>query len=110
MPYTAEQVNKIEAALRNKGGLDEAEVQRIVGLIRPKAKVQKVEVPLTLAEADARDRLLADDTRSEDYKSRLWSSYHQKANAAGRRNGLALVNEIEEIKNDPNVRGLARFC
>ena len=109
MSYTAEQVTKIEAALRKKG-VDEAEVQKIVGLIRPKAKVQKVEVILTAEEQAILRQRQEDDAKAEDYKSRLWSSYHRKANAAGRRNPLALVNEIEEIKADPNVRGLARFC
>lgn len=107
MSYTAEQVTKIEIALRKKG-VDEANIQKIVGLIKPKPEPEPE--PLTAEEAAILRQHKEDDARSPEYKQRLVSAYHRRANSAGRNNPMALLAEIEEIKNDPNVRGLARFC
>jgi hypothetical protein len=108
MAYTQAQITKIEQSLRKKG-VDEAEISKIIGLMKPKAEKPQPE-PLTAEEQAILRQRKEDDAKAPEYKMRLVSAYHRRANSAGRNNPMSRLGEIEEIKNDPNVRGLARFC
>lgn len=101
------------AALKARN-VPQEEIDRLVALnAKSKPKVRKAKpapIPLTPAEQAIARQQAEDDERSEEYKGRLMSAYHKKANAAGRNNPLQRLQEIEHIQSDPNVQGRARFA
>ena len=101
---------KIEASLRARG-VPASEILRILALL-PKANLPKAKAPaiqLTPAELEVVRQQKEDDDRAPEFKQRLVSAYHRKANTAGKINPLLRSFEIEEISKDPHVRGPSRF-
>ena len=98
----------IRLALIAQGKSDD-EIEEIFAKAKG-TKIRKAKVEETDPEVLAhRKQQAEDDERSEEYKARLVSAYHKKANGAGRKNPLIRLREIKHIKADANVRGLSRF-
>ena len=85
--------------------------------LKPKARVKKTKPEaeqLTAAEQMEADRqrreMKEDEALAPERKRRLTSDYQRRQNAAGRRNPLMRLREIDHIAQDKNVQGIHRFA